>query len=129
MKKSDFIAYIEEQYGVSPDYPWEKHPEFLVFRHRDSKKWFAVVMTIPAAILGLEKTTPMDVVNVKCDPTMVGSLLREKGYYPAYHMNKNKWITVGLEENHKDHTLLYLLDQSFSLTRSKKSMKCDKMTK
>lgn len=30
----------------------------------------------------------IDVVNLKCDSVLVGSLLCESGFFPAYHMSK-----------------------------------------
>ena len=38
-----------------------------------------------------------DLVNLKCDPRMTGSLRAEPGFYPAYHMNKESWITAALD--------------------------------
>ena len=31
----------------------------------------------------------IDVVNLKCDPLLIGSLRSEPGFFPAYHMNKD----------------------------------------
>ena len=47
MKRDAFERYIEEKYGVQPESPWMKSPEFHVFRHSGNKKWFALTMTIP----------------------------------------------------------------------------------
>lgn len=39
MKRDAFERYIEEKYGVQPESPWMKSPEFHVFRHSGNKKW------------------------------------------------------------------------------------------
>ena len=38
----------------------------------------------------------MDVLNVKSDPLLIGSLRGQDGYFPAYHMNKEKWLSIQL---------------------------------
>ena len=34
------------------------------------------------------RTEPMEIVNLKCEPDLISTLIRESGIYPAYHMNK-----------------------------------------
>ena len=36
--------YIKKKYKVSAEYPWRD--DNVVFRHRDNKKWFALVMGV-----------------------------------------------------------------------------------
>ena len=47
MTKQELFAYMEREYGVTPDYPWLDSPEGAVFRHADNRKWFALSMPIP----------------------------------------------------------------------------------
>ena len=47
-------------------------------------------MDIPKSKLGFESEEAVFVLNVKCDPLMVGELQKERGFFPAYHMNKDK---------------------------------------
>ena len=61
----------------------------------------------------------LDILNVKCDPIMIGSLITENGFYPAYHMNKSNWITVALDGSADDEKIKFLLDMSFDLTSKK----------
>ena len=46
-------------------------------------------------------------------PLMVGSLLSEKGFLPAYHMNKNTWISVLLDDSVSDEKISALLEFSY----------------
>ena len=61
----------------------------------------------------------LSVVNFKCDPILIGSLLDKEGYFPAYHMNKTSWITVALDGSVPDDEVKLLLDMSFEATASK----------
>lgn len=119
MTRRQLIDHIKDTYGISEDYPWENDRENAVFRHPSNKKWFALLMNIPANKLGLESDKHIDVLNVKCDPLMIGSITRESGFFPAYHMNKGNWITIALDGSAEDEKIKWLLDMSFDATNVK----------
>lgn len=119
MNRNEFINYVQTAYGVKGDNPWQKDPESTVFRHIGNRKWFAIVMRVKRSSLGLNGEELIDIVNFKCDKVMVGSALGNKGFYPAYHMNKENWITVALDERVPDEKLRMLVDMSYELTRKK----------
>ena len=119
LNKQDFQKYVLNVYGVIPDFPWESNPTFAVYRHTNNRKWFALVMDIPKSRLGLKEDGMIDVVNLKCDPVLIGSLRLEKGIFPAYHMSKDKWISVALDGSVDDEQIKMLLDMSFELTAMK----------
>lgn len=39
----------------------------------------------------------VDVLNLKCEPLMTAPCSHEPGVLPAYHMNKEHWITILLD--------------------------------
>ena len=114
--------YILNQYGVSPDFPWEKSSDAMVFRHGDTRKWFGLIMHVGMDKLRLEceEDYSIDVINLKCDPLLSGSIMATNpGVIPAYHMNHREWITVFLDGSVEDSLVEYLVDISFSLTDKK----------
>ena len=119
MTRAELTEYVSEQYGATPDSPWMDYPDNHVFRHGGSKKWFALIMTIPRAKLKLAGEGDIDVVNLKCDPLLVGSVTKQPGVFPAYHMNKTHWITVALDGSVDAETVKMLLGASFALTAPK----------
>ncbi len=119
MNRLELKQFIFEKYCVEPDYPWIKSPNFEVFRHYNNQKWFALIMDIPRNKIGLQGDKKLDVVNFKCDPVLIGSLLSEPGIFPAYHMNKEKWITVALDGTVSDDIIKMLLDISYDATAYK----------
>ena len=119
MNRSQLDKYITDYYGVRAERLFEKNPGFQVYRHNDTKKWFAMIMDLPESRLGLDGQKIIDVVNLKCDPILIGSLRLEQGFYPAYNMNKENWITVALDESVPDEKLRMLVDMSYELTRKK----------
>ena len=118
MKKEAVFQWVKETYGIEPDYPWIDD-DSAVLRHKDNRKWFGLVMHIASDKLGLRSTKSVDVLNVKCDPCLIGSLWEENRFYPAYHMNKAHWITMRIDGSIADEKIQWLLDLSFELTAKK----------
>ena len=58
--------------------------------------------------------------NVKSDPLLIGSLRGQDGYFPAYHMNKEKWLSIQLGKPELDDAIKDLLSLSYELTAPKK---------
>ncbi len=103
------------------EYLFAKYPSFAVYRHRQNRKWFAVIMDIPRQKIGLTGDGDICVVNLKCDTRLIGSFRQAPGIYPAYHMSKAHWLTVALDGTVKDDTLTFLLNMSYSLTEKGKT--------
>lgn len=119
MNRFQLDRYITDTYGVTAERLFEKYPGFRVYRHINTKKWFAMIMDIPKSRLGLGGQDIIDVVNLKCDPLLIGSLRMEQGFYPAYHMNKENWITAALDGSAPDDKIKMLVDMSYELTMKK----------
>ena len=67
-----------------------------MLRHNDNNKWYGVVLEVSTDKLGLPEAGIVDVLNVKSDLLLIGSLRGQKGYFLAYHMNKEKWLSIQL---------------------------------
>lgn len=63
MNRDDFEKFVIQNYDASFDYPWKKLPENEVFRHKNSKKWFALVMNVQKKWLGSDEEGVVDVVT------------------------------------------------------------------
>jgi predicted DNA-binding protein (MmcQ/YjbR family) len=111
------IAYVKSQYGIEPDYPWAKNPNYAILRHKNSRKWFAAIVDIAKEKLGLEGDKVVDVLNLKCDPLLIGPLRKEPGIYPAYHMNKEHWISILLDSPIPKAKVFGLIDISYGMTK------------
>ena len=115
MNKDELIAYVRERFSTDPDYPFEEDTTF-VLRHRENRKWFAVVMKVSYLKLGLEKDGDADVVDVKCGPLLMGTYRQQPGILPGYHMNKDNWITILLDGTAEEEIIKELLEISYDLT-------------
>ena len=74
-------------------------------------------MEIEETKLGINSDKIVDVLNVKCDPLLIGSLRMKEGFYPAYHMNKDKWISVLMDGTVPANEIMELIELSYSLTK------------
>lgn len=109
-----------EQYGTEAEFLWARTPNFGVLRHPNGK-WYAVVMDIPRCKIGLPGDELISVVNLQVDPVMSGSLRATTGICPAYHMNKEKWVTVLLDGAIDMEQVAILLDISYDIAGAKTS--------
>lgn len=114
---------IIEKYNISPDFPWEKkeYQTYGIFRHIDTRKWFALIMDIKwKSLLKNKDERLVDVMNLKINVDDGDKLRAKKGIYPAYHMNKKHWITIVLDDSLTDDDVIALIQDSYNLTGKKK---------
>lgn len=110
---------IFETYGDNPVFPWEKYTDFGVFKNPDSQKWYALIMTIDWSKLDKNLSGKIEAVNIKLDEAKIQKLQKQIGFYPAYHMNKNNWITIVLNDTVPDDVVFELLKESHIFTVGK----------
>lgn len=120
MYRNDVIAYVSCEYDISPDYPWVKTPNYAVFRHPHNRKWFGVIVSVTKNKLGLKGREPVDALLLKCDPLLIGSLLNNPGILPGYHMNKEHWIIIVLDDTVPQDDVCNLINLSYQITISGK---------
>ena len=119
--REDVLAFAAWRFGTTPDYPWLSLPNYAVLRQLGNKKWYALVMDIPKNRLDLAGDGLVDILNIKCDPIMNGSLRKAKGFLPAYHMNRDNWISILLDGSVDTAELFPLIEISYDMTDPKRT--------
>ena len=114
LKQEDIYKYVKKQYGTIPEYLWKSSPESAILRHKNGK-WYAAILRVEKSKLGLEEEGMVDIINVKCEPDMVGLLTQTYGFLSGYHMNKKYWITILLDGTVSEAKILDFLDMSYDL--------------
>ena len=128
--RDQVTKYISGQYGVDPEFPWEGDDTSAVFRHRENKKWFALIMEVRRELLGLSGKAPVACMNLKIDDMFLRDMIvREDGIMPAYHMNKQHWVTVILDGTVPFARVIELLQVSFEATLPGKRKKKERPPK
>lgn len=119
MNRQTVFDYIRKKYKAEPEYPWKRYPGYAVFRHGDNGKWFALVAEVAGGKAGAPGAELVDVINLKvADLFFRDLILREPGVIPAYHMNKQHWISVLLDGTVPRERVFELIDMSYLATAS-----------
>ncbi len=103
--------WILREYGDRPESVFRNAPGHGLFRHPESQKWYGLILTIDlAALTGTKRNG--EILNLKIDPAESGTIRERKGIFPAYHMHKQKWISVVLDGSVDDAFLFHLIATS-----------------
>lgn len=119
MNREEAIKYINEKYHNLQEYPWEDNPTYTTFKNENNKKWFALIMDVPFEKLKIKNQGMVNIINLKNIPEIIGGLRKQPGILPAYHMNKEHWITVLLDGSVSKEKIYELIDISYELTKKK----------
>lgn len=112
------LRFIKETYKAEPEFLWSSLPECAALRIPGKKPWFAVVGRIPKEKIGIEEGGLAEVINLKDEPKAVTARINEKKAYRAYHMNKQHWYTVLLDESLEDDEIINMVKISFKIVNS-----------
>lgn len=108
MNKKDIIKFCLSLSNTFEDYPFPNDNISVVMKHIGNKKWFALVMEVKEKLY----------VNVKTEPNYSDILRNAYDYIiPAYHMNKEHWNTIIVDEKTDELVIKELLVQSYELTK------------
>ena len=114
---NEIINYIKNKYGDELEFLWEKSPKTAVVRRKNSKKWYAVILTISKRKFNLDSDELVEVINLHNSPEEIEKLMDNKRYFPAYHMNKKHWCTIYLDGTVELKEIYKLIDISYELAK------------
>ena len=108
--REEALSYARSLPDVYTDAPFHDD-NWLLIRRRDNRRTFLCIFERQGHIW----------LNLKCLPEM-GVIFR--GAYasilPAYHMNKEHWLSVILDGSVPEDVILHLIDSSYALVADKK---------
>lgn len=108
LNKEEIIEYCLELPNTYEDYPFPDDNFSVTIKHTSNNKWFALIMNVKKKLY----------LNVKTNPDY-SDILRNTYEYiiPAYHMNKEHWNTIIVDENVDVSIVKELIEQSYELTK------------
>ena len=107
MTREAWLEYCRSLEGAQTDCPFRLDERTTVARHTRSRKWFGILMEKEGASF----------INLKCEPVEAAFLRGGfEGIQPAWHMNKDHWITVLLDSDVPDALIRSLTLGSYRLT-------------
>ena len=132
------ISYVKEKYKDELEFLWDDY-DGAVFRNKDNKKWYGVIMKVreKSFVTSTLKRMKLDgvisdhpilskkeyqdedyieVLDLHIDKEKSKELIDYKTIFPGYHMNKESWITIILDNKTKLKETYTLLDDSYQMT-------------
>ncbi|MCI9407463.1 MAG: hypothetical protein HFK06_03815 [Clostridia bacterium] len=109
------IEYVRKTYGDELEYLWKTFPSNAVWRRKDSKKWYGILLTVSKRKLGLPSDELVTVIDLRYDPAALTGLLDGQRYFPGYHMNKKSWYTICLDGSVSVAEICERIDKSYRL--------------
>lgn len=106
---------IKNKYGDEPEFLWDKFPGYGIFRNLAHQKWYAIIMNVDRSKIE-DNTGEVEIINVKLNPESIPGLLKRKGFYPSYHMQKKNWITILLDDTLSDEEIMNFIIESHQYT-------------
>ena len=103
-------SYIKKQYGIKEENLWKSHPEAYVFSERG--KWFAVIEIVKGKKPDLEEGE-YEVLEVMADERMIDALKDQEGFHEAIHLNRDKYLSIILNDTVDDEIIFSLIDASY----------------
>lgn len=113
------IEFISERFSDAPEFLWEKFPNYAVFRRRDNRKWYAVIMTIPRSKLKLDGNEELEILNLRVEPEELDKIFDGEKYFRGWHMNKKSWLTLRLDGCLTFEEISARLEESYRLAAKK----------
>lgn len=113
------ITHVRSQYGDELEFLWKRFSDNAIWRRQDNRKWYGVLVLISRRKLGIESDEVADVLDLRVSPDERNAIVDGKRVFPGYHMNKNRWLSVCLDESVPDETLFDWIEKSHALARKK----------
>ncbi len=106
--------FISTKYNTNPEFLWDRLPNYCVYR--SNKKWFGVIGSISRNKIDRNTYSKEEVefINVKVNTKQIDNLLDKNGYYTAFHMNKQNWVSIILDETLSDSEIQNLICNSYN---------------
>ena len=115
------IDWVASQYGERLEFLWERLPDCAVWRHAGNQLWYAVLMRVSRHKITGQGNDKVDVLDLRYQRELLPDFVRhQKGVYPGWHMNKDNWISVILDETLTTDNIKTLIDNSREIAGSKK---------
>ena len=109
--------YVRNMYGDELEFLWKKFSGNAIWRRKDTRKWYGVLLTISKNKLGFESDACVEIIDLRISPEALAGLIDRKQYFPGYHMNKKHWYTMILDGSVPYEELYRRIDESYLLAK------------
>ena len=116
----DVLRYVKERYNSTIVKPFKTNPDIKALI-TPKGKWYALFLDVEYNKLQKDSfvDSKVKIVNLKHIPSKISSVIDNRNIFPAYHMNKNHWISVVLDNNIDIEYVKGLIELSYDLANNK----------
>ena len=115
MQAETVIRFVRETWGDALEFLWERFPDNAIWRRRDNEKWYGLILTVAGRKLGLDTDEIQEILVLRMDRERREEVLSRPHHLPAWHMNKNSWYTLVLNDSVPDAALFAAIRESYAL--------------
>lgn len=110
------IKYVKEKYNDELEFLWTKFPKYAIFRHKENKKWYALLIALEKNKLGIEGDKIVDIIVLQNKRENIMNLIDNEKYFAGYHMNKRNWFTIKLDDSIPIKEIYDFIDESYNIS-------------
>ena len=115
----DVIKYVKEKYEDDLEFLWEKFDDNAIIRNKINNKWYVLILTVSERKLGIDSDNVIEIIDLRYQKDTIKSFVDNKKIFLGYHMNKNSWITIKLDNSVENEEIFELIDNSYHLSLNK----------
>ena len=116
----DVLRYVKERYNSTTVKPFKTNPDIKALVTAKNK-WYALFLDIEYNKLKKDSLvdSKVKIINLKHISSKISDITDNRNIFPAYHMNKNHWISVVLDNNIDTEYVKELIEISYNLVNNK----------
>lgn len=113
------IQYVKEKYKDDLEYLWKKFPNNVIWRNKRNNKWYGALLVVSENKLGISSDKVVEIIGLRYQKDKIKEVIDHNKILEGYHMNKNSWITIRLDESVEIEEIYKLIDNSYKLSLEK----------
>ena len=116
----DVLHYVKDQYNSTIVKPFKTNPDIKALV-TPKGKWYALFLDVEYNKLKKDSlvNSKVKVINLKHISSKISTITDDRNIFPSYHMNKNHWISVVLDNNIDIEYVKELIELSYNLVNNK----------
>ena len=119
LQANEIIKYVKEKYNDELEYLWKKFPNNAIWRNKKNNKWYGALLVVKENKLGIKSDKFVEIIDLRFQKENIHKIIDNNRFYPGYHMNKNNWISIKLDNSVETKKIFELIDNSYNLSLKK----------
>ena len=115
-QSKEIIKYVKEKYNDDLEFLWEKFDNNAIWRNKQNNKWYGALLVVSEEKLGINSDKIIEIIDLRYQKEKINEFVNSKTIFPGYHMNKNNWITIKLDNSVNIEEIFELIDNSYNIS-------------